>query len=386
MNLVQRPDLERAVRTALARSPATALLGPRQCGKTTLARQIHAADGGEYLDLEDPTDRARLAHPKLALERLRGLVVIDEAQRLPDLFPLLRVLLDRQPPPARFLLLGSASPGLIRGVSESLAGRVERVLMSGLGLAEVGDEARQTLWLRGGFPRSFLAATPEDSRVWRRDFLETFAERDVARLGRKIAPDVIRRFFTMVGHYHGRVWNASDIASSLQVAHTTARGYLDLLSGAYLVRQLSPWLENVGKRVVKSPKVYVRDSGLLHTLLGIPDRRLLEGHPKLGASWEGFVLEELLGGADERHAHFWATHAGAELDLLLTLGGRRFGFEMKVTDAPRTSKSMRIALADLRLDHLYVVHPGSASFPLDEHITAVTLREAITIVRTHRAA
>jgi predicted AAA+ superfamily ATPase len=208
----------------------------------------------------------------------------------------------------------------------------------------------------------------------------------VARLGRNIAPDMIRRFFTMVGHYHGGVWNASDIASSLQVAHTTARGYLDLLSGTYLVRQLPPWFENVGKRVVKSPKVYVRDCGLLHTLLGIADRRSLEGHPKLGTSWEGFVLEELLGRADERHAYFWATHAGAELDLLLTLDGRRFGFEVKVTDAPRTSKSMRIALADLRLDHLYVVHPGTASFPLDEHITAVTLPEAITIVRTHRAA
>lgn len=378
--LIGRPSLENAIRTALARSPAAALLGSRQCGKTTLGRQIHAADGGEYFDLEDPTDRARLANPKLALERLQGLVVIDEAQRLPDLFPLLRVLLDREPPPARFLLLGSASPGLVRGVSESLAGRVERVMMSGFRLSEVGDEARDALWLRGGFPRSFLAATPEDSRVWRRDFLETFLERDVGRLGHSIAPNVLGRFFTMVGHYHGCVWNASSIASSLQVAHTTARNYLDLLTGTYLVRELPPWFENVGKRVVKSPKVYVRDSGLLHTLLGIPDRRSLEGHPKLGASWEGFVVEELLSWVDER-AYFWATHAGAELDLLLTPGGRRLGFEAKVTDAPRTSKSMRIALTDLRLEHLYIVHPGTLSFPLDERITAVTLPDAIAIVR-----
>ena len=350
-----------------------ALLGPRQCGKTTLAREVAQRRNAEYFDLEDPTDLARLAAPKLTLERLNGLVIIDEFQQRPDLLPLLRVLLDRQPLPARFLLLGSASPDIVRGASESLAGRIEFVHMSGFGLSEVGPDARSRLWLRGGFPPAFLAASDADSFAWRGAFVQTFVERDLRRLGFDLAPQGMRRFLTMLAHHHGQRWNASAIGSSLQLSHTTVRRYLDLLSGAFVARAVPPWFQNVGKRVVKAPKVYIRDSGLLHVLLGLAEQRDLESHPIYGASWEGLCVEEIVRRYGDTNCWFWAIHGGVELDVMAQYRGRRIGFECKLTDAPRVTKSMRRAADDLQLDHLYVVYPGDLQFVLDEGVTAMPL-------------
>ncbi len=373
MKTIQRTLLKQRVELALRRSRSVALLGPRQCGKTTLARQLAAAAKATYFDLENPADLARLHDPLLALEALRGLVVLDEIQRRPDLLPVLRVLLDRRPLPARFLLLGSAAPDIVRGTSETLAGRIEFVDMQGFDLQEVGLRHQDELWSRGGFPPSFLAASDLDSLQWRLDFLRTFVERDLRLLGYDLPPDMLRRFLVMLAHYHGQLWNASEIGRSLQVAHPTTRRYLDLMSGAFLVRQLPPWFENTGKRMVKSPKVYIRDSGLLHALLGLDSRHALQGHPKLGASWEGFALENLLAVLDTRQAYFWATQSGAELDLFYCARGQRLGIEFKYTSAPAVTRSMHVALADLRLDHLYVVHAGSGLFPLTENITATDL-------------
>jgi hypothetical protein len=286
------------------------------------------------------------------------------------------VLLDREDLPARFLVLGSASPDLVKGVSESLAGRVEFVRMGGFSCEDVGYDSMSALWLRGGFPRSFLAETEDNSIAWRDNFIQTFLERDIPQLGFDLPARTLRRFLTMLAHYHGQTWNASAIASSLQVAHTTTRRYLDLMTGTFIVRQLQPWFENVGKRLVKSPKVYFRDSGLVHSLLGIKKREDLESHPKLGASWEGFAIEEMLRLFQERDCYFWGTYGGAELDLVVASGTRRMGFEFKVTDKPSTTKAMRIAARDLRLEHIYIVHPGTDSFPIDEDITAVSLSDA----------
>jgi predicted AAA+ superfamily ATPase len=352
------------------------LSGPRQCGKSTLARELAEAEGGAtYFDLEDPTDLARLSDPKLALASLRGLVVIDEVQRMPELFPVLRVLLDRRPLPARFLLLGSAAPELLRGASESLAGRIEFIEMGGFRLSEVGNDQQRSLWTRGGFPLSWLAADDADSFRWRSAFLQAFVERDLRMLGVDLPPATVRRFLTMVAHYHGQTWNGSEIGRSLSLAHTTIHRYLDLVAGALLVRVLPPWFENMGKRLVKSPKVYVKDSGLLHQLLGLRTFEELEGHPKMGASWEGFALEQTLTGCHENEAYYWATHAGAELDLLLVRGRHRVGLEFKYSSAPTTTKSMHIALADLKLEHLWVVYPGTLRYPLSEKITALPLQE-----------
>ena len=350
-----------------------ALLGPRQCGKTTLAREVAQIQNAEYFDLEDPTDLARLTAPKLTLEQLDGLVIIDEFQQRPDLLPLLRVLLDRQPLPARFLLLGSASPDIVRGASESLAGRIEFVHMSGFDLSEVGPDARSRLWLRGGFPPAFLAASDADSFAWRGAFVQTFVERDLRRLGFDLSPQGMRRFLTMLAHHHGQRWNASAIGSSLQLSHTTVRRYLDLLSGAFVARAVPPWFQNVGKRVVKAPKVYLRDSGLLHALLGLAEQRDLESHPIYGASWEGLCVEEIVRRYGDTNCWFWATHGGAELDVMAQYRGRRIGFECKLTDAPRITRSMRRAADDLQLDHLYVVYPGDLQFALDEGVTAMPL-------------
>ncbi|MDZ4185660.1 MAG: ATP-binding protein, partial [Desulfuromonadales bacterium] len=354
------------------------LLGPRQCGKTTLARLIASQTESTYFDLEDPTDLARLTDPMLTLQSLRGLVILDEIQRRPQWMPALRVLLDRTPQPARFLLLGSASPDIIRGTSESLAGRIAYVDMAGFNLHEIDEEPMRTLWLRGGFPLSFTATTERRSVQWRNDFLRTFIERDLPGYGHRPAPEILRRFFSMVAHYHGQTWNGSEIARSLQVSHPTTRHYSDLLKGAFLLRQLPPWFENAGKRIVKSPKVYIRDSGLLHALLNIDTFSALEGHPKMGASWEGFALENLMSVLDERQAYFWATQSGAELDLFLLHGAKRLGVEFKYTSAPSITRSMHIAMTDLKLDDLYVVHPGTGEFPLAAHITAIGLRELMT--------
>lgn len=373
-----RPSLLDRVRQALRRSRVVALTGPRQIGKTTLARQFVTPEEANYFDLEDPRDAARLAEPMTALRDLTGLVVIDEMQRAPQIFPVLRVLADRPDLPARFLLLGSASPALIRGSSESLAGRIEVIEVPGFSLTETGHAAIDRLWLRGGFPLSYLAASDADSRVWRRQFLQTFAERDLPQLGFHIPAAAMQRFMAMIGHYHGQTWNGAEPARSLGISESTVRRYLDLLTGAHLLRQLPPWFENLGKRQVRAPKVYFRDSGLLHQLLNIDDHGALLTHPKCGASWEGFVLEELLKRTDPDEAFFWATHQGAELDLLLFKGPQRIGFEIKRMDAPRLTPSMRIALADLRLDRLFVIYPGDRRYALADNVEVIPARELAT--------
>ncbi len=371
--LLHRTRLQNRVLRAIKANPVTALIGPRQCGKTTLARQIAEARGAEYFDLEDPVSERRLAAPMTALLPLRGLVVIDEVQRQPALFPVLRVLADRGPLRARFLVLGSASPELLQQGSETLAGRIAFVEMGGFDLEEAGADRLRRLWWRGGFPRSFLARSDAESRSWRENFIGTFLERDIREFGVQVPPLTLRRLWMMLAHYHGQVWNASEVARSLGEAHTTVKRHLDILTRALMVRQLQPWHANLGKRQVKSPKVYLRDPGLLHTLLGADSFPALEGHPKLGASWEGLVVEEAVRLVGERNAYFWATQAGAELDLLLMLGNRRYGVEVKYSDAPGKTKSMRVAVEDLGLERLFVVYPGSASYDLDETTRVVPL-------------
>ena len=358
------------------------MLGPRQCGKTTLAKQFAKKYKAEYFDLESPTDWARLAEPMTALGALRGWVVIDEAQLKPELFPILRVLADRRPMPAQFLLLGSASLELTSRVSESLAGRVVLVSMSGFDLTEVGINALRKLWWRGGFPRSFLAGSDEESRQWRADFIQTFLERDLRRIGVQVMPTALRRLWTMIAHYHGQIWNASEIGRSLGEAHTTVKRHLDILCGAFVIRQLPPWFENIAKRQVKSPKVYLRDTGLLHELLGIPSFAALEAHPKLGASWEGFVLEEVLRVTGDREAYFWTTQGGAELDLLVFINGQRFGFEFNYADAPTITKSLLVAHSDLKLKRVFIVYPGEKSYPLNAWAEAVAIADLRTRLKT----
>ncbi len=375
------------IQAALRRSRCVGLIGPRQCGKSTLAREIARMESASaFFDLEDPTAEARLRDPKLALAPLRGLVVIDEVQRRPDLMPLLRVLLDREPLPARFLLLGSAAPELVRGASESLAGRLEFVELRGFTLDEVPPDGQRSLWVRGGFPLSYLAASDADSMRWRQAFLQAFAERDLRMLGVDLPPVEVRRFLTMLAHYHGQAWNGSEVGRSLQLAHTTVKRYLDLMTGALLVRQLHPWFANVGKRLVKAPKVYIRDSGVLHALLGLARMEQLEAHPKLGASWEGYALETVLAWRDIPEPYFWGTHGGAEIDLVWMDTPERVGVEFKYTSSPTVSKSMRAAKADLGLHQLYVVHPGSGHFPLAEGIDAVGLAEMHTVLSSMSVA
>ncbi len=304
-------------------------------------------------------------------------MVIDEIQRRPDLFPLLRVLADRKPLPARFLILGSASPDLLKQSSESLAGRLETVLLEGFRLADLGAKAQTRHWLRGGFPLSFTARTDVDSFAWRRQFLQTFLERDMPQLGVTISALALRRFWNMVAHYHGQIWNAAELARALALNESTVRRYLDLMTGVFMVRQLPPWFENLGKRQVKAPKVYVRDSGLLHALLGIGNRRDLEYHPKVGASWEGYAVEEVLKALRPGEAYYWATHQGAEIDLVLFKRGRRIGVECKRMDAPVLTPSMRIALADLKLDELHVVYPGEKRYALTRKVEVVPLTELV---------
>ena len=378
----ERPTLTARVRSALRANPIVALLGPRQCGKTTLARMVAAGKKAEYFDLEDPIGRARLAEPMTALSPLRGLVIVDEVQREPKLYPILRVLADRPRTPARFLILGSASPDLVRHSSESMAGRVAFVDMAGFSLREVGEAAQRRLWLRGGFPRSFLARSENESFAWREDFIRTFLERDIGQLGIQVPPTALRRLWMMLAHYHGQIWNASEIARSLGEAHTTVKRHLDILTGAYMTRQLQPWFENVGKRQVRSPKVYIRDTGVLHALLGLRTFAALEGHPKLGASWEGFALEQAILAAGERNAYYWATQGGAELDLLLNIQGRRYGIEIKYSDAPKLGKSMAIAMSDLRLSRLYVVYPGAKRYTLSKNVEALPLNALLSEIDT----
>jgi len=375
--MLPRTALAHRLQQAMRRRPAVVLLGPRQCGKTTLARQIFASRQGHYFDLEDPADLAQLEAPKLALDGLRGLVVIDEVQRRPELFPVLRVLLDRRPVPTRFLILGSAAPALLAQTSESLAGRTALMRMGGFTLDEVDTANWRTLWVRGGFPDSFLAAGDAASAAWRRDFIQTFLERDLAQLGFRTAAPTMRRFWAMLAHSAGGIWNASEIGRSLGEAHTTVRRHLDALSGALVVRVLEPWHVNLSKRQVKSPKAYIRDTGLLHTLLGIESLSDLQAHPKLGASWESFVIEQILSRNDHEEVWFWRTQAGAELDLLLRRRGKLIGVEIKYGDAPRLSPSMRTAMADLRLNRLWVVYPGQKRYRLAPRIEVVPLAAAL---------
>jgi len=370
------------VNTALKRSRVTALIGPRQSGKTTLARQYVAADSINYFDLEDPVSLARLDEPQTALSGLNGLIVIDEIQRRPDLFPLLRVLVDRDPLPSRFLILGSASPELLRQSSESLAGRIEVVTMSGFGLAEVGVDSQSEHWLRGGFPLSYLAESDVDSFAWRRSFIQTFLERDIPQFGITIPANTLLRFWTMLAHYHGQVWNASEVARSMGISQKEVRRYLDILEGLFMMRQLQPWYANLKKRQVKSPKIYFRDTGLLHNLLGIQSELNLVTNPKLGASWEGYAIEESIKAVQPDAAYFWATHGGAELDLLLNKDGKLWGFEFKRMDAPKLTPSMKNALSDLDLAHLFVIYPGDKQYMLNDKVTVVPLKDIVMMWET----
>lgn len=378
--MIARKRFEEAIVDALKHQPGVALLGPRQCGKTTLARQVAGAVGGRIFDLENPDDAAALENPMLALEGLRGLVVLDEVQRRPELFPVLRVLMDREGAPAKFLLLGSASPFLVRGVTESLAGRVAFIDLQGFILDEVDDLSR--LWVRGGFPRSFLADDQNSSHGWRRDFIRTFIEKDFATLGLGATPSSLGRLWQMAAHYHGQTLNASEIGRALGESYKTVQRHLELLEGAFMIRLLKPWYENLGKRLVKSPKLYVRDSGLFHSLLGIGSHEVLLGHPKIGASWEGFALEQVLARLPKMDAWFWGTQGGAELDLLIQPDGKRIGFEFKVADAPKMTKSLSIARNDLGLDELVVVKPRGNGYRLEENIQVMPLAEALAFCDT----
>jgi hypothetical protein len=373
--MVERKRWLAEIRAALKRSRVVALVGPRQSGKTTLARALVPQQSPAYFDLENPNSLARLDDPMTALAGLRGTVVIDEVQRRPELFPILRVLADRTPLPARFLILGSASPQLLRQSSETLAGRIEALTLTGLTLEELGASAQGRHWRRGGFPPAYVARSEEASFVWREQFVHSFLERELPQLGIAIPAVTLHRFWTMLAHYHGGIWNAAEAARSLSVSEPTARRYLDLLCDLFLVRQLQPWHENLKKRQVKAPKVYLRDSGLLHVLLGLATEREILSHPKLGASWEGYAIEETLKAVRPADAYFWATHTGAELDLLFMKGGRRYGVEVKYQDAPRLTPSMRTALADLKLQHLTVLYPGDVRYELESRVSVVPLGE-----------
>lgn len=367
----------RALDAAFARSPAVALLGPRQVGKTTLAAQFasRSSDAVTRFDLENPRDLSRLEDPMGALECLRGLVVLDEIQRRPELFPVLRVLLDRPANPARFLILGSAGPALLRQSSETLAGRIAFQELSGFDLEDTGVEAVPRRWLRGGFPRSFLAPSDAESFAWRRDFARTLLERDLPQLGVRQPAPALRRFWTMTAHLHGQIWNHAEMARAFGGSAKTARTYRDLLEATLMLRILPPWSQNLGKRQVKSPRTYLRDSGLLHFLLDIRSPDDLESHPKVGASFEGFAIHELMSHleAQPEECFFWRAHTGAEVDLLVVRGRERLAFEIRRTTAPRTTRSMHTAIEDLGLERLDVIHLGRDTYPLRDRIRAVSI-------------
>ncbi|WP_457575652.1 ATP-binding protein [Desulfomarina sp.] len=362
---------------AIHRAPVASLLGPRQCGKTTLARLFGEKHQATYFDLESIPDQRRLQNPELMLGSLNGLVILDEIQLMPELFSVLRVLVDKPDNKTKFLILGSASPHILKNVSETLAGRTEFIELSGFNLQETGTGTKtlEKLWLRGGFPLSFLAGSNQDSLAWRENFIRTFLERDIPQLGIKIPAQAMRRFWTMLAHNHGQTFNASELGRSLGLSGKTIRSYLDILTGTFMVRQLQPWHENISKRQVKAPKIYFRDPGILHSLLDIPDRHYLMGHPRLGASWEGFALEQILQIIGPVEPYFWSTYSGAEVDLLFSKEGKRYGIEFKFNEAPKTSKSMHIAINDLGLSHLYVIYPGKDSYPVADNISVVSLDE-----------
>jgi len=381
MTEILRKSALEALDSLFSLFPAVALLGARQVGKTTLARQFATRIGRDALsfDLEDPTDLLALEEPKLVLSEHRGLVILDEIQRRPQLLPVLRVLIDRPDNPAKFLLLGSASPDLLRTSSESLAGRLGHFELDGFGIHELGTAAIDDLWVRGGFPRSYLAKDEPASFRWREAFVRSYLERDVPAAGLGTSPQALNRFWAMLAHYHGQTWNASELATAFGVARSTVERYLDILDAFFLVRRLHPWTENLGKRLVKSPKVYFRDTGLLHCILGIATREQLLRHPRVGASWEGFALEVVIQrlGARRRDCYFYRTHGGAELDLLVVAGTERVGFEFKRSSAPRTTRAMHVVREDLGLGRLDVVYPGDKTFPLADGIRAVALSRVV---------
>lgn len=372
--MIRRLTYLQDIQASLNRSRVVALIGPRQSGKTTLAREFVSTESPNYFDLEDLTSLARLQEPMSALRDLRGIVVIDEIQRRPDLFPVLRVLADRTPLPARFLILGSATPDIMRSSSESLAGRIETIQVSGFSLAEVGSAAQMEHWLRGGFPLSFLANSEADSLAWRKNFVQMLLERDFPQWGIRVPAATLLRFWMMLAHYHGQIWNNAEPARALGISQPTIRHYLNILEGAFMVRVLQPWHANLSKRQVKSPKIYFHDSGILHHLLGIHSERDLQIHPKSGASWEGYAIEEVLKIAAPDESYFWATHQGAEIDLLLVKDGKRIGVECKRIDAPRLTPSMQTALHDLNLDKLLVIYPGTQSYALKDNVLVMPLK------------
>ena len=386
--IIDRKEELSALRGLLKRHRAVGIIGARQVGKTALARAAADLWRGDvsFYDLENPEDLARLNDPMLALGNRGGLVVVDEIQRQPDLFPVLRVLLDRPARPARFLLLGSASPDLLRQSSETLAGRIYYHELNGFALDEVGTQNHERLWTRGGLPRSYLARSARESWEWREGFVRTFLERDLPELGLGFGSETMRRFWTMLAHYHGQIWNASEFARSFGVSDTTVRNYLDRLAGALVVRQLLPWRANIGKRQVKAPKIFIADSGLLHALLNVRTLADIECHPKVGASWEGFALNQVIRqlGAERQECFFWATHAGAELDLFVLRGERRLGFEFKRTSRPTITPSMRSALSDLRLSRLDVIYPGDQIFPLSKEIRAIGITRLADAIKPLR--
>lgn len=383
LEVIDRTALLESLKVALSRSRIVVLAGPRQCGKTTLARTLVPEDSINYFDLEDPASVARLSEPMTALAPLQGLVVIDEIQRRPDLFPVLRVLADRSASPARFLILGSASGALLRQTSESLAGRTERLTMSGFNLTELSAQDEDRLWLRGGFPLAYLAKGDEDSIRWRSNFIQTLLERDFPQWGVRVPAAALGRFWAMLAHYHGQTWNATEPARAMGVSPHATRHYLDLLSDAFMVRVLQPYFANVSKRQIKAPKIFLRDSGLLHQLLGVPTQKALFTHPKVGASWEGFVIEQVLAAMAPDEAYFWGTHQGAEMDLVLRKNGTLLGVECKRIDAPRMTPSIRIAVEDLGLERVAVIYPGTKRYAIAEGVEAVPLR-SISEVRGDR--
>jgi len=382
--MIDRPVYLNHLSRAVRRSPITALIGPRQCGKTTLARMFAKERTKVLFDLESQPDLNRLQNPQLMLGSFRGLVIIDEIQAMPELFRVLRVLVDRPENKARFLILGSASPDLVKNVSETLAGRVEFVELSGFDLQEAGTNRSNILWLRGGFPRSFLAPSDDDSLAWREAFIQTFLARDIPQLGISVPPATMRRFWTMLAHYHGQIWNASELGRSLDLSDKTVRSYLDVLAGTFMIRQLQPWYENIGKRQVKAPKVYLRDSGLLHALLNLPDSQTLLGYSRMGASWEGFAIEQVLQSVKPAQAFFWATHTGAEVDLFFISRGRRYGVECKFSETPKITKSMNQALESLNLAHLWIIYPGEHSYPLSKKISVWPLKDIASLPKQLR--
>jgi predicted AAA+ superfamily ATPase len=374
--MIKRPSYLDQLAAAAGRSPVTALIGPRQCGKTTLARMFEATQRKSvHFDLESQVDRRRLQNPEMMLGSIEGLIVLDEIQQMPELFNVLRVLADRPKSNSRFLILGSASPDLIKHAYETLAGRVQFVELSGFDLSETGLKSADTLWLRGGFPRSYLADSEEESMAWREGYIRTYLERDIPQLGLTIPAAALRRFWTMLAHYHGQTWNASELGRAMSLSDKTVRSYLDILTGTFMVRQLQPWHENIKKRQIKAPKVYLRDSGILHSLLSITDRHSLVGHPKVGASWEGMALDQALQLLRPAQAFFWGTHGGAELDLLFFHRGCRYGMEFQFKEAPAMTKSMGLALTDLGLKHIWVVYPGMHQYPIGKNVSAHPLRD-----------